>query len=246
MADKKGSPPWLLGVFTAAVLLLVLGSLARYGDDAPTRRSRSAPSEGPSVTQRHPASPALASRVPPPAPAGVAGRPSPPPQASDRPSAVQVHPAGASEALQVHASGGVEPREGRSASDGFSAEVVNAPQGSVRGGRKIDLQGWADRSTSRKVLPWITEGALALVLGVVFGFLTRKELMTMLGVSLGLGVLVAALEWLGQTNIAWASLWDYATQHVWASTGADTVTNIVQKGVTVALIGTGVFMGTKG
>lgn len=243
MADKKTSPPWLLAVFTAAILLLVLGSLARYGDRDPHRRRRDPPAEGPSVTQRHTASPSLASNARPPAVAALAAAPDPKAQASDAPSAVQVHPAPGADRLQVHASGGVE---GRSASDGFTAEVVSAPQGRVRGGRKIDLQGWADRSTSRKVLPWITEGALALMVGVVFGFLTRKEIMTMLGVSLGLGVMVAALEWLGQTNIAWSSLWDYATRHVWAAPGTDTVTNIVQKAVSAGLIGTGYFMGTKG
>ncbi|MCA9545053.1 MAG: hypothetical protein KC613_11705 [Myxococcales bacterium] len=245
MADKE-SPPWLLGVFTFALLCLVFGSLAR---------TRGVPATYFSVDE---------GGVAPMAPAHV--EPAPVELSPERPRAPQ-RATGTRERL--YASGSAALPEHRSAApsaadkrdklnsryqerrDGVLQQMEDDAEQLIDEGR-ASLQprrlhpGQRAQSFRGEVLPWVTELSFALLLGIMFGFLTRLEMAVAGAVTACFSLLVIYLEWREYTDIHFAGLGAWAKAAIWNPVSQDTLRMMGGKVAAVIAVAAGWFMGTKG
>ncbi len=246
MADKQ-SPPWLLGVFTFALLSLVFASLARTRGAPIGFFAGDASAAAPLASARHAAPRRASGSRTPTCTTGVAVTP-------EAPLFRSAVPAGPSrqERLNTPVQGRPAPAaQGTARTELLSdlerdaAQLVDEGRNTLRPTR-LNAGARALRFRT-EVLPWVTECAFVLCLGIILGFLHRVELIVVLAVSAVFAMLVGYLEWREYTDIHFAGLWAWSKVALWNPvTGVEVLHAALGK---LAAVGIGVIgwvMGTKG
>lgn len=219
MADKE-PPPWLLGVFWFAVLVLVLGTIARAGHTG----------------YLHSGNPPAADRVAT-AQAPLHRSAAPPSERTRR-----------DRLNQPYRQGNTASRNSQRHIDAVLRDdaKIDGRGGQTMRPRQID-PGKRARKFHRTVLPYFTEGALALIVGIVLGFLTKLELIVVTAVSAVVGLLVFYLEWREYTHLPFSGLWEWAWATVFNPTeGKETLAAVGGKLSAVGLATVGFIAGMKG
>jgi hypothetical protein len=220
MADKE-SPPWLLGVFWFALLVLAFGTLARSGTAGYLRASvvEAAPDQMAVAWQGH------RSAAPPDARTKRTKLNTPYGQGSK----------GAKDPLKQTLEGLDDDRD-----------QFDAPAGRTLQPHRID-PGRKARRFNNTILPYLTEGALLLVVGICLGFLTKLELVVVTSVSVAFALALAYLEWREYVSLPFAALWDWS----WVAVlnpmeGKETLAAVGGKLASVGLGTIGFIVGMKG
>lgn len=121
----------------------------------------------------------------------------------------------------------------------FLAQVIDEPAAAAE-----DTQH-SQRKLAQQILPWVTEGSFALLLGLFLGSFHKKQFIAFLVVAVLVAGAVISLEQLDLVQIAWADLGRYIQANVYAPPLGEVAQDAPQKGTSIALLFLGAVLARK-